>query len=89
MHQLRLYTLVSPLWKLPHFYSYFFSKSQIKVTRSIVPMATTVSMASADVFLDDMTVERSLHCKYVSNPLELSRELKGLLGVGQYKVEVT
>jgi hypothetical protein len=52
-------------------------------------MATTVSMASADVFLDDMTVERSLHCKYVSNPLELSRELKGLLGVGQYKVEVT
>jgi hypothetical protein len=89
VHQLRLYTFVNRLWKLPHFYSYFLSKSQIKVTKSIVPMATTVSMASADVFLDDMTVERSLHCKYVSNPLELSRELKGLLGVGQYKVEVT
>jgi hypothetical protein len=52
-------------------------------------MATTVSMASADVYLEDMTVERSLHCKYVSSPRRLSLELKDLLGAGQYKVEVT
>jgi hypothetical protein len=51
-------------------------------------MATTVSMASADVYLEDMTVERSLHCKYVSSPRRLSLELKDLLGAGQYKVEV-
>jgi hypothetical protein len=52
-------------------------------------MATTVSMASTDIILEDMTVERSLHCKYVSSPRKLSLELKDLLGAGQYKVEVT
>lgn len=51
-------------------------------------MATTVSMASTDIIVEDMTVERSLHCKYVSSPRRLSLELKDLLGAGQYKVEM-
>jgi hypothetical protein len=39
-------------------------------------------------FLDDLTIERSLPCKYISSPRRLSIELKDLLGPGQYKVEV-
>ncbi|TVY23263.1 hypothetical protein LHYA1_G007944 [Lachnellula hyalina] len=43
---------------------------------------------AAELHFDDLTVERSLHSKYVSSPRRLSTELKDLLGPGQYKVEM-
>jgi hypothetical protein len=43
---------------------------------------------TAELQVDEMTVERSLHSKYVSSPQRLSMELKDLLGPGQYRVEV-
>jgi hypothetical protein len=42
----------------------------------------------AELHFDNMTVERSLHSKYVSSPRRLSTELKDLLGPGHYKVEM-
>ncbi|KAF8862501.1 hypothetical protein BDZ45DRAFT_739145 [Acephala macrosclerotiorum] len=44
--------------------------------------------ATPELHFDEMTVERSLHSKFVSSPQRLSTELKDLLGPGQYKVEM-
>jgi len=37
---------------------------------------------------DDMTVEHSLHAKYVTSPRRISTELEHLIGAGRYVVEM-